>query len=286
MTNWGQRSKHCCNDGLKDFKFQAVGSSGWEWVKTKNGIYLKSELLSNAGFRHGFFTKLWNGYKPIHLNKFLQDEANVFSLKQIHSNKVIEVPPLKSFPPVEADGLVSKTKNQSLWVCTADCIPGLIADPQTGNVCAFHAGWRGIASNIIHETLMKMTGIKTNVGSLLIALGPAISGKNYPVGEDVAEAVFKHISKTKPSREQSSRKDLFTLKPGKDNLPKCESSNKILLDLRLAALDQLLKESLDVHQISIAPFCTFKENDLFHSWRRDRVKAVQWSGIVSREGRQ
>jgi hypothetical protein len=23
------------------------------------------------------------------------------------------------------------------------------------------------------------------------------------------------------------------------------------------------------------------ENELFHSWRRDQVKAVQWSGVVS-----
>jgi copper oxidase (laccase) domain-containing protein len=34
-------------------------------------------------------------------------------------------------------------------------------------------------------------------------------------------------------------------------------------------------------QIALCPLCTMAEPLLFHSWRRDQVKAVQWSGIVS-----
>jgi copper oxidase (laccase) domain-containing protein len=36
-------------------------------------------------------------------------------------------------------------------------------------------------------------------------------------------------------------------------------------------------------QISVCPLCTVGEELLFHSWRRDQVKAVQWSGIVSQQ---
>ena len=53
------------------------------------------------------------------------------------------------------------------------------------------------------------------------------------------------------------------------------------LDIRGSAVEQLLKEGLDQEQIAQCPLCTIGEPDLFHSWRRDQVKAVQWSGIVS-----
>ena len=53
------------------------------------------------------------------------------------------------------------------------------------------------------------------------------------------------------------------------------------LDIRRAAQWQLLQFGLKPEQISICPLCTVAESELFHSWRRDQVKAVQWSGIVS-----
>jgi polyphenol oxidase len=53
------------------------------------------------------------------------------------------------------------------------------------------------------------------------------------------------------------------------------------LDIRLAAALQLRQLGLEAGQISCCPLCTLAETELFHSWRRDQVKAVQWSAIVS-----
>ena len=53
------------------------------------------------------------------------------------------------------------------------------------------------------------------------------------------------------------------------------------LDIRAAATVQLQEAGIPLPQISRCPLCTVEEPDLFHSWRRDQVKAVQWSGIVS-----
>ena len=53
------------------------------------------------------------------------------------------------------------------------------------------------------------------------------------------------------------------------------------LDIRAATVQQLLTEGLQHQHIAPCPLCTASEPDLFHSWRRDQVKAVQWSGIVS-----
>lgn len=53
------------------------------------------------------------------------------------------------------------------------------------------------------------------------------------------------------------------------------------LDLRRAIRLQLEQEGIAPGQISSCPLCTLAEPLLFHSWRRDQVKAVQWSGIVA-----
>ncbi|MFL0768520.1 MAG: laccase domain-containing protein, partial [Prochlorococcus sp.] len=59
------------------------------------------------------------------------------------------------------------------------------------------------------------------------------------------------------------------------------SQPKLQLDIRLAAKEQMLRLGIDQTQISCCPLCTVAEPTLFHSWRRDQVKAVQWSGIVA-----
>jgi len=35
-------------------------------------------------------------------------------------------------------------------------------------------------------------------------------------------------------------------------------------------------------KIAIAPFCTFQQENHFFSYRREKAKKIQWSGIVSR----
>jgi copper oxidase (laccase) domain-containing protein len=53
------------------------------------------------------------------------------------------------------------------------------------------------------------------------------------------------------------------------------------LDIRRASRRQLELEGLSPANVSLCPLCTVEQPLLFHSWRRDQVKAVQWSGIVS-----
>jgi hypothetical protein len=52
------------------------------------------------------------------------------------------------------------------------------------------------------------------------------------------------------------------------------------LDIRLATLRQLDHEGVESSRVALCPLCTVAEPLLFHSWRRDQVKAVNWSGIV------
>ena len=57
--------------------------------------------------------------------------------------------------------------------------------------------------------------------------------------------------------------------------------NKYLLDLRASAAEQLYQSGLKESQISISNLCTYSNQLLFNSWRRDKAKNRQWSMIAT-----
>ena len=225
---------------------------GWTWVGTYGGYYLQCDQLS--AFEHGFFTRLWHGREPGGLVGYVSSGVSVHRLKQVHSGRVLAASAAHNDPWPEADGLVSDAGGQSLWVAGADCTPVLIADPESGSVAA------GILTTSISQ--LEASGCRRE--QLLVALGPAVSGPNYQVERSTSEQLG-------PIDDlQAAGALLDDPQEGRDRL-----------DIRRAAHWQLLQFGLRTEQISICPLCTVAEPELFHSWRRDQVKAVQWSGIVS-----
>ena len=257
---------------------------GWTWIGCYGGYYLQADLM--ADFEHGFFTRQWNGRGPEVLAGYLSAGVSVHRPKQVHGNLVLGAHQALGDPWPEADGLVSDGGGQSLWVCGADCTPVLIADPQSGRVAACHAGWRGVAGLILERAM----GLLENAGSrradLLVALGPAIGGPAYQVERSVSEQIAAALTPNALTPKEASPKARFSgeaiqaleacgglaadSKPGHDRL-----------DIRLATRRQLEHLGIPSAQIAVCPLCTASEPLLFHSWRRDQVKAVQWSGIVS-----
>ncbi|WP_392346751.1 laccase domain-containing protein, partial [Parasynechococcus sp.] len=103
---------------------------------------------------------------------------------------------------------------------------------------------------------------------LVVALGPAVSGPCYQVGDEVVEAVSAAIT------NEASLSEAGALLPD-------EQQGRHRLDIRTAARVQLQGAGIPSERIAHCPLCTVSEPELFHSWRRDHVKAVQWSGIVA-----
>jgi YfiH family protein len=248
---------------------------GWTWVGTYGGYYLQADRLSE--FEHGFFTRQWQGRGPEELAGAISAGITVHRPRQIHSASVLPASEARGEPWPEADGLVSDGAGQSLWVCGADCTPVLIADPATGRVGACHAGWRGVAGRILPEALTLMEKAGSRRTDLLIALGPAVSGAAYQVERSVSLDVAQSLWPPDKGDADANLKDLRACgalledpEPGHDRL-----------DIRAAARAQLIHAGVDPARIEVCPLCTICELNLFHSWRRDRIKAVQWSGIVS-----
>lgn len=249
---------------------------GWTWVGTYGGYYLQCDLLQS--FEHGFFTRQWQGRLPEVLAAYVSAGVSVHRLRQVHSAVVLPASQASVEPFAEADGLVSDAGGQSLWACGADCTPVLIADPATGRVAACHAGWRGVAGGILGRAVQLLLQGGSRPAELLVGLGPAIGGGSYQVQRLVSEQVAASLA---PAPNAS-------LLPAQlEQLRQCGAlqsdpdPRKDRLDIRLAARLQLERLGVPTAQIGSCPLCTASEPLLFHSWRRDQVKAVQWSGIVS-----
>jgi YfiH family protein len=173
---------------------------------------------------------------------------------------------------------VSDGGGQSLWACGADCTPVLVADPVSGRVAACHAGWRGVAGGILGAAVQQLEASGSRRADLLVALGPAIGGSRYQVERPVSEQVARSLAPSADAGQLPALLEDLRLCGALQDDP---DPDRDRLDIRAAARRQLESLGLGTDRIATCPLCTAEESLLFHSWRRDQVKAVQWSGIVS-----
>lgn len=131
-------------------------------------------------------------------------------------------------------------------VQTADCLPVLLCSREGDWVAAVHAGWKGIAANVLEATVRAYPGLPAD---LLAWLGPAISAEFYEVDEPVREALGEGLSSV-------------ALRPS-------DRTRHWLLDLASAAAWQL--ERAGVAGCFGGSWCTFQDERLFYSHRRDRT---------------
>lgn len=167
-------------------------------------------------------------------------------LEQTHSTCAcnLDQPPLKQ----SYDASYSRTRGKVCAVLTADCLPLLVCDKKGTQVAAIHAGWRGLLAGIIEKTL-KQAGFSPN--DSLVWLGAAISSATFEVGKEVYQAFVTHD----PAHQQAFIQ-------GKDN-------EHYYADIYQLARQRLQTWGLDPTQITGGDYCTYRQNDLFFSYRRD-----------------
>ena len=164
---------------------------------------------------------------------------------------------------LDTDAVITNHKGICIAVKTADCVPVLLYDPRQKVVAAIHAGWRGTAQNIVLNTIEKLKDeFDTNPSDLIAGIGPSICPDVYEVGSDVYnqfDPVF--VEDTQPFQ-----------------------TGKKLLNLWKANRQQLIQGGVNSQNIEIAELCTWSDNDLFFSARRDGAKTGRMAtGIMIRE---
>ncbi|MEM9807248.1 MAG: peptidoglycan editing factor PgeF [Cyanobacteria bacterium P01_D01_bin.56] len=266
----------------------------WTWQTWQGKPYLTCDLVAQP---HGFFTSAFAPQQPEVLTAALGSAAHVLRTKQVHGNVVLGPADIKTgtktlvasgvSQPAEtdiqrphADGCFSDSPGQATWVCTADCTPALIADQRTGQVAAAHAGWRGTAQKIVLMAISKLQAQGSHLSDLRVLLGPAIAGEVYQVGEDVAAEIGRSIVDSEDFAEDSAIVQHLLAMDNPPLLPDSKPGH-VRLDVRRVNQIQLEQLGLSPEQIATAPHCTYQEPERFFSYRRTKLKQIQWSGIVS-----
>lgn len=170
-----------------------------------NPPFVQAEGLTEIGaVTHGFFGRqggVSEGlYESLNLGQGSDDEAQairdnrdrvrtavgadkLLSCFQVHSAKAVEVTePWRTRP--QADAMVTKVPGLALCILTADCVPVLFADTQTGVIGAAHAGWKGAIAGICEATIDAMEALGAMRPNISAAIGPAIQQASYEVGPE------------------------------------------------------------------------------------------------------
>jgi YfiH family protein len=262
----------------------------WHWQSWEDLPYLTCSLLQD--WEHGFFTSAFSPRSPSEIVGVLQTDAKVYRVRQVHGNTVLTPSEIESAvaqkpegqeelekPP--ADGILTEQPQQAVWVCTADCTPVLIADEKTGQVAAIHAGWRGTATRIVPNAIARLIDSGSRLENLRVAMGPAIAGEVYQVSETVAAEVGASIVSKDTAETPEAILPVLQQLPDSPILDDPQPG-RVRLDVRRVNAIQLEQLGIRSEQIAIAPYCTYQGAERFFSYRRDKLKKVQWSGIVSR----
>lgn len=126
--------------------------------------------------------------------------ANLVVPRQIHS---ADVAVLIGGPssPVDVDAVVTGLSDVAIGVSTADCVPVVIADSNSGMIAAAHAGWRGALAGIINNTVAAMVERGAVASDMKALIGPCICRDCFEVGDEVA-ALFpdKFVDKASGAR--------------------------------------------------------------------------------------
>jgi len=186
-------------------------------------------------------------------------------LNQQHTDKALALPlPAEFSEPPVADASWTQTPNVVSVVMTADCLPILVTDSQGTCVAAIHAGWKGLADNIVSKTIQSMP---VNPQKLMAWIGPAISKNNFEVGQDVLDAFLNK------SAERNENSDIYSYFEAKK-----ESKGKYLADLPGLVNREL--NQLGVSQVYQSGLCSYDDEEHFYSYRREgktgRMASVIW----------
>jgi polyphenol oxidase len=266
---------------------QILTEKGFDWRERQGVKVLVCLALEEAGFANGFSTRL-GGVSPFpagdlnlagfdddtseniyeNRRRFLHVFGDVYRLTtawQVHGNDIKTVRSDADAAETDAkfDALVSDMRQVLIGVKTADCVPVLIGDPKNKAFAAVHAGWRGTVRSIAAGAIEKMkTEFGTDAATLVCAIGPAATCRNYEIGQDVIDAFHENF----PESEK-----LFT----------STREGHALIDLHRANKEQLIAAGVREENIYIAPFCTMERPDLFFSYRLEKKKYGKTGRLLS-----
>jgi polyphenol oxidase len=158
-----------------------------------------------------------------------------------------------------ADGLITGVPGLAVGVLVADCCCLLMTDTEGRSVGAFHAGWKGTLAGMAQRAVESFTTEFAIPPRCLRAwIGPAISGRNYQVSEEIW-CQFREILGVG---------DYLMTEPFR-------------VDLKELNRMQLLKAGLPPEDMEVSPICTLESSNCFSHRRGDHPQG-RMLGLIAR----
>ncbi|MBK4141972.1 peptidoglycan editing factor PgeF [Corynebacterium macginleyi] len=179
---------------------------------------------------------------------------NIVWMEQLHTNTVTVVDGPRDTPVPATDAILTTQRRLGLGVLVADCTPVLLVDVSAGVIAAVHAGRLGARNAIVVNTVREMQKLGAQPERIQVVMGPAASGKNYEVPEEMANDVERRL-------------------PGS----KCKTAQGTWgIDVRAGLIRQLM--GLGITNIDSDPRCTIEDTNFF-SYRREGTTGRQ-AGVI------
>lgn len=188
------------------------------------------------------------------------ENSHLKLINQVHGTNIEIIDNKNIFKKITADGIITKQKNISLAILTADCAPIFFFDTNNKFICAIHVGWKGCLNDIISKTISKLKEI--NKSSKIVAvIGPCLSKKNFKIGENLKK---KFIEKN------SKYNHFFNFNK---NLSETYFDMRGLIDFQI--------KSFSVYKICHINNDTYSEEKLFFSHRRANTQNLPTGRMIN-----
>jgi len=198
-----------------------------------------------AGFTNRYFPYTSANDRSEFAKILKLDYRNIVIPKQVHSNTVTIC--TKAGNNNDTDGIITSNKELVLSIQVADCTPIYLFDKQRNIIGLVHAGWRGVHSGIIENSITQMKELDSKSTAIKVLLGPSIRQCCFEVGPEVSK-LFNY------KFQQNGKKD------------------KTQLDLQGVVVEKLVNMGIQSKNIIDVKECTCC-SDRYHSFRRDGDKA-------------
>ena len=209
------------------------------------------------------------------LEKLFQNEKEDINSLYVpnaeHTNKIINIDDCKYYKMVQynqivlkmpkplCDGILTQDNSKSLIVFPGDCIVVAGIDKESGTRFIFHAGWRGVASEIAKSMSLELKKLGVLLKNMEIIIFPSISKKHFTLDKENAKYFLKHEAFVSSNDDENYNIDLVEI-----------------------LKSQLTSEGFLLENIQEISYCTYSASDkngyMFNSYRRD--KSIQRNAAI------
>lgn len=221
--------------------------------------YTTTKELGDMSYNNEDQNLILNNRK--HLAKILNtDLDHMVAPRQVHSTNFKEVSLSDGGKGMysqddafnDTDALYTKDANLILLSFHADCTPVLLYCQDTNIIAAIHSGWLGTTKQIVSKVTAHLINHEhCDPKKILAYIGPCICKDCLEVMDNVIDLVKQMDFDTAPYYHQTD-------------------DTHYLLDNKGLNKQMLLNLGLIEENITISPYCTVENDDLFYSYRKNK----------------